>query len=305
MHDDEHDDNSAPYSQDLEGERQRLAGIAFRMLGLSFEANLAVAEAFERWLNLTSEERADIGSPQEWLTEAVSKVCLERLSVKPSRRAGYRGNWLPEPVPFPPLEELSSGQNPKDRYTLDESVNMLLMVVLDSLTAGERVAFILHDVFGVGYKEIADVVGRSPVETRRLAKSARLHIQDRRKNEVSAERQRQMVLNLLKACEARDEHAVGCMLHPLVTLLVDSGGKGRAVAGPVEGAEAASRKLIQMLIEAPVMTVSARSVNGGSGLVFRHAERVIGVLSVNVEADKIINIWIVTNPDKLEQWNTS
>lgn len=301
MHEDDHEDHFLP---DSPGETQRLASIAFRMLGSTFDANTAVDATIEQWRKLPSQERALVGSPREWLTETISRVCFERLSTDPSLRENYLGEWLPEPVPFIPLNDapLSSPES-REHITLDESVSMLLMVVLDSLTAEERVAFILHDVFGVDFAGIATVVGRSPAESRRLAESARHQIQKRRRHEVSVEQQRQMVLDLLTACEARDERAVQVMLHPLVTLLVDSGGKGRTIRGPVEGAEATASKLIQMLVDAPAMVIAAQPVNGGSGLVFRYEERVIGVLSVNVEADRISNIWIVTNPDKLLQWN--
>ncbi|GAA3861648.1 hypothetical protein GCM10022381_02440 [Leifsonia kafniensis] len=190
-----------------------------------------------------------------------------------------------------------------DRITLDESLQVLLLVVLESLTPEARVAFILHDVFGVSFHRIAEVVGRSRDDTRELARSARTQIQLRTKHELSPERRRSIVLTLLAGCAAHDETEVQSTLHPEVTVLVDDGGTMPDNPSPVRGVERAARLLMRLFAGAPAMTVSEQSVNGHAGLVFRQSHRVIGVLSVNIKADKIVDAWIVLNPDKLHHWN--
>jgi RNA polymerase sigma-70 factor (ECF subfamily) len=197
------------------------------------------------------------------------------------------------------------GDDPADRVSLDESLNRLLQVALGSLTAEQRVAFILHDVFGVPFDGIADVVGRSKESSRELTRSARRQIQQRKKLQASDDRHRSVILALLAGCEVQDETAVRALLHHRITVLVDSGGNVAAERTPVRGAERAASLLVRLLGEAPAVAVSEQSVNGYAGLVFRHDGRVVGVLSADIEAETIIDIWIVVNPEKLRHWNTA
>lgn len=194
-----------------------------------------------------------------------------------------------------------------DRVSLDESLNRLLQVALESLTVEQRVAFILHDVFGVPFDGIGDVVGRTAESSRELTRSARRQIQQRKKIHAPDGRHRDVVYALLAGCEAQDVAAVSAILDPEVTALVDSGGPataGRASGDePVRGAERVAGLVVRLLAGVPRIAISEQSVNGCAGLVFRRGGTVIGVLSANVEGETIVDIWIIVNPDKLRHWN--
>ena len=190
-----------------------------------------------------------------------------------------------------------------DRISLDESLSLLLQVVLESLTPEARVAFILHDVFGVPFVGIADVVGRTPEDTRELARSARRQIQHRREHDEPREPDRDVLLDLLAGCTAGIDEQVRATLHPDVTVTIDGGGKVGTSPTPVRGVEQAARLLIRVFSTIPAVTATEQSVNGQTGLVLRQGTRVVGVLSASTKAGAILDIWIVLNPDKLGHWN--
>jgi len=159
------------------GERRQLINLAYRLLGSLAEAEDAVQEAYARWYAMPVQQRAAIASPGAWLTTVASRICLDVLGSARARRERYVGEWIPEPLPEP--AEWAGGRgpaDPADRITLDESVSMAFLVVLDAMTPAERVAFILHDVFGYPFADIAQIVGRSPAACRQLASSARRRI---------------------------------------------------------------------------------------------------------------------------------
>ncbi|WP_156037357.1 sigma-70 family RNA polymerase sigma factor, partial [Glycomyces tenuis] len=158
------------------GERPQLINVAYRLLGSLADAEDVVQETYARWCAMSPEQRDDISSPGAWLTTVASRICLNLLNSARSRRETYVGEWLPEPLPD--LSERDVGPSgaaavdPADRITLDESVHMAFLVVLESMTPAERVAFILHDVFRYPFNDVAEVVGRSPAACRQLASSA-------------------------------------------------------------------------------------------------------------------------------------
>lgn len=268
-------------SDDLFDDRERLVEIAERILPSTAEAERAVDLTFSRWLALAPEERASTGSRRDRLTEILARICLDLLG------------------PRVPRERVTA-----DRVTLDDSMYMLLLVMLDSLTPEERVAFILHDVFGVGYPGIADVVGRTPDAARELTRSARRQVQQQRLQEAPPDRHRTVVLELLSAVEATDLDRVRGLLHTDVIALVDGGGTDAAPAAePISGAERVARLLLALAALPPAVTVSAQSVNGRLGLVAWRESRVVGVVSLSVASDAIRDIWIVLAPEKLRRWN--
>ena len=163
-------------------ERRQLINLAYRLLGSLAEAEDAVQETYARWYAMTRQQQEAIESPGAWLTTVASRICLDLLGSARARRERYVGEWIPEPLPEP--GEWVSGRpgsspaDPADRVTLDESVSMAFLVVLESMTPAERVAFILHDVFRYPFADIAPIVGRTPAACRQLASSARRRVSD-------------------------------------------------------------------------------------------------------------------------------
>src|ERR1700740_3083911 len=157
-------------------ERRHLINVAYRLLGSLAEAEGAVQETYARWYAMSVQEQDAIESPGAWLTKVTSRICLDLLGSARARRERYVGEWVPEPLPdsadWISARPGSAMADPADRVTLDESVSMAFLVVLESMTPAERVAFILHDVFGYSFAEVAEIVGRSPAACRQLASSA-------------------------------------------------------------------------------------------------------------------------------------
>jgi RNA polymerase sigma factor (sigma-70 family) len=161
------------------GERRQLINLTYRLLGSLAEAEDAVQDTYARWYAMSAQQQNAIESPGAWLTTVASRICLNLLSSARVRRETYVGEWIPEPLPEP--AEWISGRpattiDPADRVTLDESIGMAFLVVLESMTPAERVAFILHDVFRYPFADIAGITGRTPAACRQLASSARRRI---------------------------------------------------------------------------------------------------------------------------------
>src|SRR5215468_5716416 len=163
-------------------ERRRLINLAYRLLGSLAEAEDAVQETYARWYALSRQQQEAIESPGAWLTTVASRICLDLLGSARIRRERYVGEWIPEPLPEP--TEWMNGRpggitaDPADRVTLDESVSMAFLVALESMTPAERVALILHDVFGYPFADIAQITGRTPGACRQLASAARRRARD-------------------------------------------------------------------------------------------------------------------------------
>ena len=161
-------------------ERRQLINLAYRLLGSLADAEDAVQETYARWYAMSRPQQEAIESPGAWLTTVASRICLDLLRSARARRERYVGEWIPEPLPEP--AEWIGGRaggataDPADRVTLDESINMAFLVMLESMTPAERVAFILHDVFRYSFAEVAAIVGRTPAACRQLASSARRRI---------------------------------------------------------------------------------------------------------------------------------
>jgi RNA polymerase sigma factor (sigma-70 family) len=290
-------------------ERRQLLNLAYRLLGSLAEAEDAVQETYARWYALSRRQQDAIESPGAWLTTVASRICLNLLSSARARRESYVGEWIPEPLPEP--MEWMAGRpdgttaDPADRVTLDESINMAFLVVLESMTPAERVAFILHDVFRYPFAEIAEIVGRTPAACRQLASSARRRIRAAQAPATPAARQAAIVRAFKAAWEAKDIDALIGLLDPNATAIADGGGLATTFLLPIEGGEQIARAWIEIAHRAPSdMTFLERTVNGQPGLVAQQNGVTRTVFAFDVAGEKIKHIWAVRNPEKLRPWTT-
>ena len=284
-------------------ERGRLIGLAYRLLGSLAEAEDAVQEAYARWYALTPDQQDAIGSPAAWLTTVASRICLDLLGSARARRERYVGQWIPEPLPGPAAwASTRPAADPADRVTLDESVSMAFLVVLEQMTPAERVALILHDVFGYSFAEVGEITGRSPAACRQLASAARRRVRGSQARPTPAGRQASLVREFKRAWEARDIGALVGLLDPGATVIADGGGLVAAALDPIEGGEQIARYVADLADRVFGLTLLERTVNGQPGLIAQQDGVTVTVFAFETTADRITRIWAVRNPDKLRPW---
>jgi RNA polymerase sigma factor (sigma-70 family) len=288
-------------------ERRQLINLAYRLLGSLAEAEDAVQEAYARWYAMPRQQQEAIESPGAWLTKVASRICLNLLGSARARRETYVGEWIPEPLPE--RTEWINGRpgdatvDPADRVTLDESVNMAFLVVLESMTPAERVAFILHDVFRYPFAEIAEITGRTPAACRQLASSARHRIRASQAPATPTAQQAGIIRDFKQAWEAKDIDALIGLLDPDATTIADTGGLATAALRPIEGGEQIAHFLVDIAGRAPSnVTFLERTVNGQPGLVAQQDGVTVTVFAFDIAGDRIKHIWAVRNPEKLRPW---
>ena len=290
-------------------ERRRLINLTYRLLGSLTEAEDAVQETYARWYAMSGKQQEAIKSPGAWLTTVASRICLTQLGSARARREAYVGEWIPEPLPE--RTEWIGGRagvssDPADRVTLDESVNMAFLVVLESMTPAERVAFILHDVFRYSFAEVAEMVGRTPAACRQLASSARRRISTARAPASPTASQAAVVRAFKAAWEAKDIDALVGLLDPAATAVADGGGVALTFLDPIEGSEQIARAWVEIANRMTAsMTLLERTVNGQPGLVTQQDGVTVTVFAFEVAGDRIKHIWAVRNPAKLRTWTTA
>ena len=283
-----------PGLSSIMSERRQLINLAYRLLGSLADAEDVVQETYARWYAMSRPQQEAIEVPGAWLTTVASRICLDQLGSARVRRERYVGEWIPEPLP-----DRAEAADPADRVTLDESVNMAFLVVLESMTPAERVAFILHDVFRYPFPEVAEIVGRSPAACRQLATSARRRL---RASPAPAKPRADLVRDFKQAWEAKDIDALIGLLDPAVTAVGDGGGRATAVLRPVDGAEPVARFFAELAVREADVALVERTVNGQPGLVAERGGGVVMVMAFGVTDDRITHIWAVLNPEKLRPW---
>lgn len=291
----------------MAGERPQLINVAYRLLGSVTEAEDAVQDAYTRWYRLPRSRQEEILSPGAWLTTVTSRICLDVLGSARARRERYVGAWLPEPLPdrtewdHPGGAGTVGAEDPADQVVLDESVSMAFLVVLESMTPAERVAFVLHDVFRYPFTEIADVLDRTPAACKQLASSARRRVGAERAPAPATGRA-DVVRDVKEAWKSRNIAALVALLDPAAVMTADGGGMVGTVLRPVEGGARIAQYMVAIADKAPGLELLERSVNGVPGLVAHRDGVVLTVAAFDVCDGRVTRIWAVRNPEKLRPW---
>ncbi len=292
-----------------EPDRHRpMFAVAYRILGSVHDAEDAVQEAEVRWHRLPQQAREAILNPDAWMTTVVSRICLDQLTSARVRRERYLGVWLPEPV-LGRVDRPGVGTDPAEVAELAESVSMAMLVVMEQLSPAERVAFVLHDLFGVPFDEVAETLQRTPAAARQLATSARRHLRGQARYDCAGPDRDRVVEAFSRASTEGDLQGLLDVLGPEVVLRSDTGGQVSAATRPVVGADRVARFLLGILGQRSPSwvaeygqepaVISIGLVNGQNGLVVHLADRLAAVVALGVAAGRIETIDLVANPAKL------
>jgi RNA polymerase sigma factor (sigma-70 family) len=278
-------------AEQFEEHRPHLRRVAYRMLGTIDDSDDAVQEA---WLRLSRSDDSAIENLGGWLTTVVGRVCLDMLRSRRSRREDYVGSWLPEPV-----VTVGDQSDPEQESLLADSVGLALLVVLETLAPAERLAFVLHDMFGMPFEEIAPIVDRSPAATRQLASRARRRVRGARpESNGDLSEQRQVVDAFLAAAREGDFESLIAVLDPDVVFRIDLGPDSAQARPKVEGAEAVARQILARGVPfAPLARPAI--VNGTAGAIVGLRGRPFAVAGFTVANGRITEIDIIADPDKL------
>ena len=267
--------------------RPKLIRIAYRMLGSVADAEDVVQEAFLRWIDA---DRQAVREPEAFLRRVVTRLCLDQLKSARHRRETYIGPWLPEPVVETAEEEI-------------DDVTLPLMLALERLSPLERAAFLLHDVFGVRFDEIAETIGREPATCRQLASRARTHVRAARPRfHMPKERGLEIAAAFFAASRGGDMQQLRSLLAADVTAYADGGGKTPAAMQPIVGLEAVMQvhaSLVRIFAEKMSLIVRYGFINGLPGFVTIEQGDILQTTALEIEDGKIVGIYVMRNPDKL------
>jgi RNA polymerase sigma factor (sigma-70 family) len=275
----------------FEDNRGHLRAVAYRMLGSVSDADDAVQEY---WLRLSRSDSSGVENLQAWFTTGVARVCLDVLRSRRSRPEEPLEPCLPEPIVSP-----EDGVDPEHEALLADSVGLALLVVLETLTPAERLAFVLHDMFAVPFDEIAALVERTPEATRKLASRARRRVRGAPVPDADLDRQRELVEAFLAAARGADFDALVAVLDPDVVLRIDRGPKAREASRELRGAPAVARRGVAF---SPLATFARPAlVNGAAGFVVARHDRLLGVAGFTVAHGKIVEIDLLMDPARLRE----
>ncbi|MFI8100901.1 RNA polymerase sigma-70 factor [Streptomyces sp. NPDC086023] len=275
--------------------RRLLFATAYRMLGSVADAEDVLQDA---WLKWAQDDRSSVENPKAYLVRTVTNLSLNRLTSARAKREAYVGPWLPEPMLTQPdvAEEAERA----------DSVSTAMLVVLESLSPLERAVFVLREVFGYAYAEIATVLDRTEATVRQTAHRARSHVQARlHRFDTDTQRRHEITERFLAACAGGDLKAVMELMAPDVTAWSDGGGIVRAALRPLHGPDKVARWILGVLAKPENAGVVARHelVNGEEGLVFSSGDHVLGVLTYDVLDGVMLNVRLQANPEKLRHFN--
>jgi RNA polymerase sigma-70 factor (ECF subfamily) len=265
--------------------RPKLVRVAYRMLGSVADAEDMVQEAFIRWMGA---DRTSVREPEAFLRRTVTRLCLDQLKSARLKRETYVGPWLPDPV----VEE-----EPEDDVTLP------MMLALERLSPLERAAFLLHDVFGQSFDEVAATIERDAAACRQLAARARTHVREERPRfQIEQQRGLELANAFFAASRHGDMKTLGSMLAADVSVHSDGGGKRPAALQPILGFDAVMKvhaQLAALFAKHGSTLVRAGFINGLPGFVTREADGELQTTALEIENGKVVAIYVVRNPDKL------
>ena len=285
-------DESEWLARSFEAHRAHLRAVAYRMLGSLADADDAVQET---WLRLARSDTSGVQNLGGWLTTVAARVCLDMLRARAARREDPLHVYVPDPIVSPAV-----GPGPEQEALLADSVGLALLVVLDTLSPTERLAFVLHDVFAVPFKEIARILDRSPAAAKQLASRARRRLGGTAPApDADLARQREIVDAFLAAAREGDFGALLAVLDPDVVLRADAGAGPMGPSRLVHGSRAVAGETLGFARFArfarPVL------VNGTPGLIAAPDGQPISVMGVTIRGDKIVEIDVLADPERLRR----
>jgi RNA polymerase sigma-70 factor, ECF subfamily len=272
--------------------RPLLFTIAYEILGSATEADDVLQDSYLRWADV---DLATVYDSKSYLAQLVTRQALNALRAGARRREEYVGPWLPEPL-------LLDEQDPSADVVLAESVSMAMLILLETLSPDERAVFVLREVFGFDYGEIADAVGKPAPTVRQVAHRAREHVRARRKRfgTVDPERNAAITAQFLATAASGDVEALIAMLAPDATWMADGGGKASAARRPVVGAERVARAIAGLVRRTQTeLHVEMVNCNSAPAVLLYYRGRLEGVITLAIADDKITNFYVMRNPDKL------
>lgn len=282
-------DENDRMAEQFEASRDRLGAVAYRMLGSQSDADDAVQEA---WFRLNRSDTSDVKNLRGWLTTVVSRVCLDMLRSRRSRREEPLDAYVPDPI-----VDRDDRVDPEQQTVLADSVGLALLVVLEMLDPAERLAFVLHDMFAVSFDEIATIVDRSPEATRQLASRARRRVHGTDTiPDADITHQRAVVDAFFAAARNGDLQALVAVLDPDVVLRSDGGSRAPKATAVVRGAEAVAGRA--MMFSRPALLRPAL-VNGAAGVVVMVDKRPISIMGFTIAGGRVVAIDVLADPDRL------
>ncbi|HEX6445855.1 MAG TPA: sigma-70 family RNA polymerase sigma factor [Streptosporangiales bacterium] len=284
-------------AQRFEEHRQHLRAVAYRMLGSHAEADDALQDA---WLRVSRADASEVENLGGWLTTIVARVCLNMLRSRNTRHEVSLDSHVPDPV-----VRIPGVSQPEDDAVLADSVGLALLVVLDTLTPAERLAFVLHDMFDMPFDEIASMTGRSPGAARQLASRARQRVKGAAPGHPDTDlaRQRQVVDAFFAAARDGDFDALAALLHPDAVLRIDGGVRLAAASRALRGKAAVSRQAgsgLRPLLTRPDTVLRPALVNGAAGMLVLRGERLGAVVGFTIIDGGILEIDALSDPERLD-----
>ncbi len=276
----------------FEAHRGRLWGVAYRMLGSRADADDMVQEAYLRWHGAPTD---DVRTPEAWLVTTTTRLCIDRLRQRRVEREAYVGPWLPEPL----VDEAPAADAATE---LASDLSVAFLALLERLAPEERAAFLLHDVFDSDYGEIASALGKSEAACRQIVSRARRRVREEQPRvRVTPAARERLIDTFMRAVELRDRDALLAIFAEEAKLVSDGGGKAKAAHKVVRGSASVVRFLLGVLraVARERLELAKIVVNGETGIAIRADGRLVSVMSLVTDGERIHGVYSVLNPDKL------